>query len=142
MFTGELESLGRDEAIELAKRYSGYAMHLLPIRSSDSRKPFLRKVTGAPSSKTSFVVVGQNAGASKLQKIETMSIATINEDEFLELIRSRQGAELDDKQIKAREKEEQKIAEQAKAMEVREKEEEKVRKRKEAALEGTGIAAK
>lgn len=100
------------------------------------------KVTGSPSSKTSYVVVGENAGPSKIKKIQELGIATINEDEFLELIRSREGAELDDKQTKAREKEEKKIAEQAKAMEIREKEEDKVRKRKEAALEGTGIATK
>ncbi len=99
-------------------------------------------MTGAPSKKTSFVVIGENAGPSKIKKIEELGIATVNEDEFLELIRSRSGAELNEKRIKAREKEEQKIAEQAKAMEAREKEEEKIRKRKEAALQGTGIAAK
>jgi replication factor C subunit 1 len=49
---------------------------------------------------------------------------------------------MDEKAIKAREKEERKIAEQARAMEEREKEEEKLRRRKEAALQGTGIAAK
>ena len=86
--------------------------------------------------------MGENAGPSKVKKIEDLGIAAINEDEFLELIRNRPGAELDDKQIKAREKEEKKIAEQAKAMEVREKEEAKVMKRKEAALEGTGIAVR
>jgi replication factor C subunit 1 len=49
---------------------------------------------------------------------------------------------MDEKAIKAQEKEEQKIIQQAKEMEAREKEEETLRKRKEAALEGTGIAAK
>jgi len=99
-------------------------------------------VTGAPSKKTSYVVVGENAGPSKMKRIEDLNLATLKEDGFLELIRSREGAELDEKQIKARDKEEQKIAGQAKAMEAREKEEEKARKRKEAALEGTGLAAK
>ena len=99
-------------------------------------------MTGAPSKKTSYVVIGENAGPSKVKKIEELGIQTLNEDEFFELIRSREGAELDEKQIKARQKDEHKIAEQAKAMEAREREEEKVRKRKETALEGTGIAAK
>ncbi|KAK1926049.1 purine nucleotide binding protein [Papiliotrema laurentii] len=122
VFTGELESLGRDDAVELVKRYSG-------------------KVTGAPSGKTSFVVVGENAGESKLKKIKEKAIPTLDEDGFLNLIRTSQGV-LDEKAIKAQEKEEKKIQQQAEEMEAREKEEEKVRKRKEAALEGTGIAAK
>ncbi|WVF66140.1 hypothetical protein IAT40_000880 [Kwoniella sp. CBS 6097] len=123
VFTGELESLGRDEAQELVKRCSG-------------------KVTGAPSGKTSFVVVGENAGASKLEKIKQKNIPTMTEDEFFEFIRSRQGGELDEKQMKAREAEEKKIQQQAAELEKREKEEERDRKRKERALEGTGIAVK
>ncbi|WVQ93768.1 hypothetical protein IAU59_000846 [Kwoniella sp. CBS 9459] len=124
VFTGELDSLGRDEAQELVKRYSG-------------------KVTAGPSGKTSFVVVGENAGASKLEKIKAKNIPTMTEDEFFEFIRSRQGgAELDEKQIKAREAEEKKIQQQAADLEKREKEEERDRKRKEKALEGTGIAVK
>ncbi|KAL7418824.1 DNA replication factor C complex subunit Rfc1 [Cryptotrichosporon argae] len=123
VFTGELESLGREEAIELAKRYSG-------------------RVTTAPSSKTSYVVVGINAGQSKLEKIKALGLATINEDEFLELIRGRKGGEVDEKTKAAIEKEEKKVLEQANEMERREKEEERLRVRKEKALEGTGIAAK
>lgn len=87
------------------------------------------------------MVVGENAGASKLKKIEDLGIATLNEDEFLNLIRTRKGV-LDEKAQKAQEKEQQKIKEQAKEMEAKEKEEEKLRQRKEAALEGTGIATK
>jgi replication factor C subunit 1 len=86
--------------------------------------------------------VGENAGASKLEKIKKADIKTLNEDEFLNLIATRKGAELDEKQIKAKEKEEQKIRDAAKEMEQREKEEEKLRKRKEKAMEGAGMAAK
>jgi replication factor C subunit 1 len=85
--------------------------------------------------------VGENAGASKLEKIKKADIKTLNEDEFLNLIATRKGAELDEKQIKAKEKEEQKIRDAAKEMEQREKEE-KLRKRKEKAMEGAGMAAK
>ncbi|WWD09050.1 hypothetical protein V865_007170 [Kwoniella europaea PYCC6329] len=123
VFTGEMESLSREDAQELVKRLSG-------------------KVTTAPSGKTSFVVVGENAGASKLKTIKEKKIPTMTEDEFFEFIRSRKGGQLDDKQIKARQAEEKKIQQQALEMEKREKEEEKDRKRKERALEGTGIAAK
>lgn len=77
-----------------------------------------------------------------MDKIKKANIKTLNEDEFLDLIRTRKGAELDEKQIKAKEKEEKKIQEAAMEMEKREKEEEKLRKRKEKAMEGTGMAAK
>jgi hypothetical protein len=100
------------------------------------------KVTTAPSRNTSYVVVGQNAGESKLKKIAELSIKTLTEDGFLELIGTRGGGDLDEKQQKAREKEEKKVMEQAKAMEAREKEEEKLMKRKMAALSGTGMPAK
>lgn len=101
-----------------------------------------RRVTSGPSKKTSFVVVGEGAGESKMNKIKELGIATVNEDQFLELIATREGAELDDKAIKAKEKEEKKIQEAAKEMEKREKEEEQLRKRKAKAMEGTGVAVK
>ncbi|RFU31885.1 hypothetical protein B7463_g4492, partial [Scytalidium lignicola] len=68
VFTGLLESISRDEGIELVKRYGG-------------------KVTGAPSSKTSYVILGSDAGPSKLRKIKDMNIKTINEEGLFELIR-------------------------------------------------------
>jgi replication factor C subunit 1 len=100
------------------------------------------KVTTAPSGNTSYVIVGDNAGASKLKTIQEKNLEAITEDQFLDLIRFRKPDALDEKQAKAAEKEQQKIAEQAKAMEEREREEEKLRRRKEAALSGTGVAAK
>ncbi|KAG0213881.1 hypothetical protein BGX28_003305 [Mortierella sp. GBA30] len=69
VFTGELSSIPREEAQDLVKRYSG-------------------RVTGAPSGKTSFVVVGEDAGQSKLDKVKKLKIKTLNEDEFLDLIRT------------------------------------------------------
>lgn len=68
VFTGVLQTLGRDEGAELVKRYGG-------------------KVTGAPSSKTSFVVLGQDAGPSKLAKIKAHNIKTIDENGLFELIK-------------------------------------------------------
>jgi replication factor C subunit 1 len=69
VFTGLLETLSREEGQELVKRYGG-------------------KVTGSPSSKTSFVVLGTDAGPSKLRKIADLKIKTINEDGLLALIRT------------------------------------------------------
>ncbi|EEA22608.1 DNA replication factor C complex subunit Rfc1 [Talaromyces marneffei ATCC 18224] len=68
VFTGVLDSLGREEGQSLVKRYGG-------------------KVTGAPSSKTSYVVLGSDAGPSKLRKIKEMNIKTIGEEGLFELIR-------------------------------------------------------
>ena len=45
-------------------------------------------MTAGPSSRTSYVVVGADAGPKKLEKIETLKIKTLSEDEFLEFIRT------------------------------------------------------
>lgn len=68
VFTGVLESLGREEAQSLVKRYGG-------------------KVTTSPSSKTSYVVLGGEAGPKKLETIHKLGIKTINEDGLFELIK-------------------------------------------------------
>ncbi|KMU73608.1 replication factor C subunit 1 [Coccidioides immitis RMSCC 3703] len=64
VFTGVLDSLGRDEGQALVKRYGG-------------------KVTGAPSSKTSYVVLGSDAGPKKLATIRKHNLKTINESKRL-----------------------------------------------------------
>ncbi|KAI9751600.1 MAG: Mitochondrial dicarboxylate transporter [Chaenotheca gracillima] len=68
VFTGILESLGREEGQELVKRYGG-------------------KVTGSPSTKTSYVVLGEEAGPKKLDVIRKHNLKTINEEGLFELIR-------------------------------------------------------
>lgn len=68
VFTGLLETISRDEGQELVKRYGG-------------------KVTGQPSRNTTFVVLGNDAGPSKLRKIAELKIKSINEDGLFELIR-------------------------------------------------------
>ena len=68
VFTGIQETLGREEGQELVKRYGG-------------------KVTGAPSSKTSYVVLGSDAGPKKLETIAKNKLKTIDEDGLFELIR-------------------------------------------------------
>ncbi|KAL1600896.1 DNA replication factor C complex subunit Rfc1 [Nothophoma quercina] len=67
VFTGVLQKWGRTEAQELVKRHGG-------------------KVTGAPSKKTNYVVLGTDAGPSKLRKIQEMNIKTIDEDGLTLLI--------------------------------------------------------
>ncbi|KZT74614.1 DNA replication factor C, large subunit, partial [Daedalea quercina L-15889] len=104
VFTGELTSLSRDEAIELAKRNGG-------------------RVTGQPSSKTSYVVVGLDAGPSKLAAIRKNNLKTLDEDGFLSLIATREPDmnNLDNKTKKKLEKEKEAIRTAAAEMEKREK---------------------
>lgn len=68
VFTGVLDTLGREEGQNLVKKYGG-------------------KVTTAPSSKTSYVVLGSDAGPNKLKKIQEHNLRTINEQGLFELIR-------------------------------------------------------
>jgi replication factor C subunit 1 len=112
VFTGVLQRWGRTEAQELVKRHGG-------------------KVTGAPSKKTSYVVLGTDAGPSKLKKIRDMEIKTIDEDGLTLLIEklteagnkgdSKAQAAYKDKQRK----EEEKIKEQAAELEKEDKKRQK-----------------
>lgn len=79
-----------------------------------------RRVTGAPSAKTSYVVVGENAGPKKLQIIKDKGLKMVDEDGFLNLIATRKGV-LDAATIAKMEKEQEKIRKDAKEMEMREK---------------------
>ncbi|RVD82322.1 uncharacterized protein DFL_006750 [Arthrobotrys flagrans] len=67
VFTGNQQSISREDAIELVKRYGG-------------------KVTGGPSRKTSYVVVGSEAGPKKLETIRELKLKTIDEDGLFALI--------------------------------------------------------
>jgi replication factor C subunit 1 len=106
VFTGILDTLDRDSGIELVKRYGG-------------------KVTGAPSSKTSYVVLGNDAGPKKLETIAKFKLKTINEDGLFALISKLPANGGDSKAAgKFEEKkkaEEDKIREAAEAMEREEK---------------------
>lgn len=127
VFTGVLRTIGRDEAQALVKRYGG-------------------KVTGQPSTKTSFVVLGDDAGPSKLAKIKSNGIKTIDESGLFDLIRklpayggSGKGAQKAQDKKKA---EEDKIMKQAAELEA----EEKARKAEElkaakAAAAARGVSA-
>ena len=69
VFTGVLQSLERTEAQDLVKRYGA-------------------RVTTAPSKMTSFVVIGSDAGPSKIDKIKKLGVKSIDEDGLLQLIRT------------------------------------------------------
>jgi replication factor C subunit 1 len=108
VFTGELSSLARDEAIDLAKRFGG-------------------RVVGQPSSVTSYVVLGENAGPAKLAAIKKRSLRTLDEDGFLGLIGSRKSGEVDAKTKAKMKKEEETVRKAAEGMEKAERKAEKER---------------
>ena len=122
VFTGVLDSLGREEGQSLVKRYGG-------------------KVTTSPSKKTSYVVLGSDAGPKKLETIRQLGIKTINEDGLFELIRRLPPNGGDGKAGEAwsekKAKEEEKIKKEAEEMERREKEKERA-----AAKEAKAAAAR
>lgn len=105
VFTGILDALNREEGQELIKRYGG-------------------KITTSPSSKTSYVILGSDAGPKKLETIAKYGLKTINEDGLFELIRrlpqnggdSKAAEKFDEK----RRVEEKKIEEAARQMEEQE----------------------
>ena len=70
VLTGVLDSLEREDAKELILKYGG-------------------RVVGSLSKKVTHIVVGLEAGESKLEKARQLNIQEINEDELLELIRNR-----------------------------------------------------
>lgn len=98
----------------------GMSQEFFFIRMAEVYGVVFRRVTGAPSAKTSYVVVGENAGPKKLQIIKDKGIKMVDEDGFLNLIATRKGV-LDAATIAKMEKEQEKIRKDAKEMEMREK---------------------
>lgn len=66
VLTGTLKDLTRSEATELIEKAGG-------------------KVSGSVSKKTSYVLVGEDAG-SKLDKAKELNIPLLNEEEFLKML--------------------------------------------------------
>lgn len=118
VFTGVLPNLDRDTAESVAKQYGA-------------------RVTKSISKKTSVVVIGEEAGPSKVKKIKDLGVKAIGEDGFIELLlkmpaEGGSGAGAQAAKQK-REEEEQRIAEEAKEAERKEREEEKKRQKAAAA---------
>jgi len=99
VFTGELSSLSREDATDLAKRFGA-------------------KVTSALSSKTSYVVMGADAGKSKIDKQKQLKTTILDEDGFLNLIaeRSKGPVKIDEATKKKMEEDRKKIEKAAAEM--------------------------
>jgi len=74
------------------------------------------KVTTAVSSRTSYVVLGNDAGPSKLKMIKQNKIPTLDEDGFLNLIATRGSKDLDKKYLEKQKDEMKKIKQAAQEM--------------------------
>lgn len=112
VFTGQMPNLDRGTAEQTAKQYGA-------------------KVTKSILGKTSLVVLGADAGPSKVQKIKQHKIKAIDEAGFIKLLElmpadGGSGAAAEAAKLK-REQEEAKIIEQAKEEERKEREAEKAR---------------
>ncbi|KAI8911656.1 replication factor RFC1 C terminal domain-containing protein [Gorgonomyces haynaldii] len=69
VFTGDLKDLSRQDAEDIVKRYGG-------------------RVMGQPSSKTSYVVVGEAAGPKKLELARVHNLSILDQDQFCDLVRT------------------------------------------------------
>ena len=78
VLTGVYESLEREEVTEIVKKLGG-------------------KVTTSLSKNTKYLVVGSEAGESKLSKAKQLGTPTLTEDQFLDLIREKSGKEKENK---------------------------------------------
>ena len=74
VLTGVYESLERDEMAEIVKKLGG-------------------KVTTSVSKNTKYLVVGEEAGQSKLAKASTLRTPQLTEDQFLDLIKEKTSKE-------------------------------------------------
>lgn len=125
VFTGVLPKLDRDASENLAKRYGA-------------------RVTKSILGKTSLVVIGTDAGPSKIKKIKQFGIKAIDEDGFIQLLRSMPAEGGDgDAALKAKEKreaEERRIIEETEAFEAQERAREAAERKRE--KEETLLASK
>ena len=80
--TGNFLSLSRTDLCDAIRRYGGYTIF-----------SFSRIVT-APSSKTSYILVGADPGASKMEKVHELKLKTLNEQEFYEFVNSANSQEI------------------------------------------------
>jgi DNA ligase (NAD+) len=86
-------ALAADQTANSSDKLSGQSVVISGVFQHHSRDEYKQlieqhggKNVGSISSKTSFILAGDNMGPSKLQKVEKLGIRIMSEDEFLELI--------------------------------------------------------
>jgi len=88
VITGVLESIEREQAVDLVKRYGG-------------------KVVSAVSKRTSYLIVGRDPGESKLQKASNFGTKQLDEEGFFNLIKELPGkvSKYEEQSVKDKKKE-------------------------------------
>lgn len=77
VITGVLDSLEREEAEEIIKKYGGRILHQI-------------------SKKTNYVIIGDEPGPAKVSKANSLNITKISEDDLLEMIQTRPAGQAND----------------------------------------------
>ena len=82
-----------DQALPRSNKLEGLSIVISGVFSKHSREEYKAlierhggKNVGSISSKTSFILAGENMGPSKKEKAQQLGIKLMNEDEFLALI--------------------------------------------------------
>ena len=85
--------LSEEQTASISDKLAGQSIVISGVFAHHSRDEYKTiieqnggKNVGSISSKTSFILAGENMGPSKLQKAEKLGIKIMSEDEFLELI--------------------------------------------------------
>ena len=82
-----------DEEGEQSDKLAGLSIVISGVFSHHSREEYKDMIVkhggknvGSISSKTSFILAGENMGPAKLEKAQKLGIKIINEDDFLQML--------------------------------------------------------
>ena len=86
-------AIDRETLAKKSTRLAGMTIVISGVFSHHSRDEYKAMIeanggknSGSISSKTSYVLAGDNMGPAKLEKARNLGITIINEDQFLEMI--------------------------------------------------------
>jgi DNA ligase (NAD+) len=89
----QMEKLEEEEEGEFSDKLSGLSIVISGVFSKHSREEYKDMIekhggrnVGSISSKTSFILAGENMGPAKLEKAQKLGIKIINEDDFLQML--------------------------------------------------------
>lgn len=89
VLSGELETMSKEVAADLIKRYGGFVYIIYTFRFPKGSNLFvIRRVTGSVSGRTTFLVRGRDAGATKAAKAQQLGTKILDEDGFYKLIQT------------------------------------------------------
>ena len=82
-----------DESVEYTDKLSGKSIVISGVFTHHSRDEYKEMIernggknVGSISSKTSFILAGENMGPAKLEKAQKLGIQIVSEEEFLSML--------------------------------------------------------